>query len=115
MRSLFAFAFFISLSSREEEEEEKREKVVERENERLRVVWIAGEDALRVGPGKLMLGLRREGSRRELPRGEAHSEPPLPRLPLTDAMEGLRSQAHPDGLRLRDLRRLPWPEVRARP
>ncbi|XP_010060482.2 homeobox protein ARX [Eucalyptus grandis] len=81
--------------------------------EAVRAVRSAGDNALRVGPGEPVLGLRREGARRQLPGGEARPGPPLPRVPVPDPVEGLGAEARPHGLGVRvlppDLRRKAGP------
>jgi len=74
-------------------------------DEELRAVQGSGPDLLRVGPGQLMLGLRRQGPRCQLPRRQTHAHAPLPHLPVTHALEGLRRRPRQHRLPLREVRR----------
>ena len=76
------------------------------EDEEVRTVQASGEDFLRVGPGQLMLGLRRKGSRRQLLGRQTLANAPLPHVPLFHAVEGLRRQTRQRRLHLQPMRRL---------
>lgn len=71
----------------------------------MRTVQSEGADALRVGPGELMLELRRRRTLRQLPGSAAFQEPTLRRLPVTDVLVHLRRQASTHRLRLRTMPR----------
>jgi len=76
------------------------------EDEEVRTVQASGKDFLRVGPGQLMLGLRRKGSRCQLLGRQTLANPPLPRVPLSHAVEGRRCQARERRLHLQPMRGL---------